>query len=94
MKKTVTFETILGFLCFLALMLAGTVWLLHFIPGDALENILKQIKNVAVIVLIGCALVFGFLWLYNVKMNKTLKIVLMVFFVLFAVLAILGVFGI
>lgn len=91
MKKTVTFETILGFLCFIALMLAGTAWLLHFIPGDGLHNVLNYLKNIAVFLLIGCGLIFGFLWLYNAKMNKTLKIVLMVFFILFAVLAVIGV---
>ncbi len=89
--KEVKISTIIGFLCFIALMLAGTVWLLGFIPGTALEATLRWLKNISVLILIGCALVFGFLWLYESRMNKTLRIVLMVFFVLFAVLAVVGV---
>lgn len=89
--KEVKISTIIGFLCFIALMLAGTVWLLGFIPGTALESTLRWLKNISVLILIGCALVFGFLWLYESRMNKTLRIVLMVFFVLFAVLAVVGV---
>ncbi len=91
MKKSVTFETILGFLCFLALMLAGFAWLFGLINADGVRNVCKYLKNVAMFILIACALIFGFLWLYNTSMNKTLKIVLMVFFILFAVLAVFGV---
>jgi cytochrome bd-type quinol oxidase subunit 2 len=89
--KEVKLTTIIGFLCFIALMLAGTVWLLTFIPGNALENTLKWLKNISVLILIACGLVFGWMWLYDSKMNKTLKIVLMTLFVLFAVLAVIGV---
>jgi hypothetical protein len=91
MKKTVTFETILGFLCFIALMLAGFAWLFGLIDAQGVKNVCLYLKRVAMFILIGCAVLFGFLWLYGTKMNKTLKIVLMVFFVLFAVLAIFGV---
>jgi len=91
MKKSVTFETILGFLCFLALMLAGFAWLFGLIDADGVRKVCTYLKNVAMFILIACALIFGFLWLYNTSMNKTLKIVLMVFFILFAVLAVFGV---
>ena len=91
MKKTVTFESIIGFLCFIALMLAGTAWLFGLIDADGVKNVCSWLKNIAIFILIGCALLFGFLWLYNIKINKTLKIVLMVFFILFAVLAVIGV---
>ena len=91
MKKTVTFETILGFLCFIALMLAGTAWLFGLIDANGVKNVCTWLKNIAVLILIVCALIFGFLWLYGTKMNKTLKIVLMVFFITFAVLAVVGV---
>ena len=91
MKKSVTFETILGFLCFLALMLAGFAWLFGLIDAAGVRNVCTYLKNVAMFILIACALIFGFLWLYNTSMNKTLKIVLMVFFILFAVLAVFGV---
>ncbi len=91
MKKSVTFETILGFLCFLALMLAGFAWLFGLIDADGVRKVCQYLKNVAMFILIACALIFGFLWLYNTSMNKTLKIVLMVFFILFAVLAVFGV---
>ena len=89
--KEVKLSTIIGFLCFIALMLAGTVWLLTFIPGTALESTLRWLKNISVLILIVCALVFGWMWLYESKMNKTLKIVLMTLFILFAVLAVIGV---
>ena len=91
MKKSVTFETILGFLCFIALMLAGTAWLFGLIDASGVKNVCTWLKNIAIFILIACALIFGFLWLYGTKMNKTLKIVLMVFFILFAVLAVVGV---
>ncbi|MBQ9449353.1 MAG: hypothetical protein IJU60_05715 [Acholeplasmatales bacterium] len=89
--KEVKLSSLIGFLCFIALMLAGTAWLLS-LPGwkDA-ESIVLWIKHIAVLILIACGLVFGFIWLHDAKMNKTLKIVLMVFFILFAVLAIIGV---
>lgn len=89
--KEVKITTIIGFLCFIALMLAGAVWLLRLIPADGMANTLNWLKNIATFLLIACALVFGFMWLHDANMNKTLKIVLMVFFILFAVLAIVGV---
>ena len=89
--KEVKISTIIGFLCFIALMLAGSVWLLKFIPGNQLEGTLTWLKNIATFILIACALVFGFLWLRDADMNKTLRIVLMTLFILFAVLAIVGV---
>ena len=92
--KEVKIRTVVGFLCFIAIMLAGAAWLLHFIPGDSFEKILLWLKNIAVFILIGCGLVFGFLWLHDTRMNKTLRIVLMVFFITFAVLAIVGVINV
>lgn len=91
MKKSVTFETVIGFLCFIALMLAGTAWLFGLINADGIKNVCLWLKNIAMFILIACGLVFGFLWLHGAKMNQTLKIVLMVFFILFAVLAVIGV---
>ena len=90
--KEVKISTVIGFLCFIALMLAGGVWLLSLIPGDSgFQSVLAWLKNISVFLLIACALVFGWIWLYESRMNKTLKIVLMVFFILFAVLAVVGV---
>ena len=89
--KEVKLSTVIGFLCFIALMLAGTAWLLSLPGWNQVASIVTWFKNIAVLILIGCGLVFGFLWLHDAKMNKTLKIVLMVFFILFAVLAIIGV---
>ena len=92
--KEVKLSTVIGFLCFIALMLAGAAWLLHFIPGDQFHTYLDWFKNIAVLILIGCGLVFGFIWLHDAKMNKTLKTVLMVFFIVFAVLAVVGVINV
>ena len=92
--KEVKISTVVGFLCFIAIMLAGGAWLLHFIPGDGFHNVLNWLKNIAVFILIACGLAFGFLWLHETRMNKTLKIVLMVFFITFAVLAIVGVINV
>lgn len=77
-----------GLLSFIALMCAGTVWLLSLAKISG--GVIGWIGNLAGIILAVIALVIGFLWLQSTKMNKTLKIVLMVFFIIFAVLAILG----
>jgi hypothetical protein len=77
-----------GLLSFIALMCAGTVWLLGL--AHVTGGVIAWIGNIAGIILSVIALVCGFLWLRDTKMNKTLKIVLMVFFIIFAVLAVLG----
>ena len=89
--KEIKFVTLIGFLCFIALMLSGSAWLLTKINANDLANAIKYLHNISMFILIGCGIVSGFLWLYNAKMNKTLRIVLMVFFITFAVLAIFGV---
>lgn len=82
----------IGFLSFIALMCAGTVWLLSL--AHVSGGVISMIGRIASIVLAVIAIVCGGLWLHDTKMNKTLKIVLTVFFIIFAVLAILGYIGI
>lgn len=77
-----------GLLAFVALFAAGLAWCLHFIQPIA--NPLSYVKMVACIILTVIALVFGWMWLSSVKMNKTFKLVLQILFVVFAVLAIIG----
>lgn len=89
--KEIKLSTLIGFLCFIALMLAGTAWLLSLPGWGQVANIVTWFKNIAVLILIVCGLIWGFIWLNDAKMNKTLKIVLMVFFILFAILAVVGV---
>ena len=86
--KDIKFVTLIGFLCFVALMLSGTSWLLGKINANDLKSAIDYLHHISMFILIGCGVVSGFLWLYNAKMNKTLRIVLMVFFITFAVLAV------
>ena len=77
-----------GLLAFIVVFAAGFAFFFRWFPQ--FSDALNTIKMVASIVLTVIALVFGWLWLKDTKMNKTLKIVLEVLFIVFAVLAILG----
>lgn len=81
-----------GLLAFIALFAAGLAWCLQWIP--AIAGPLGTIKMVASIVLTVIALVIGWIWLADCKMNKTAKLVFQILFVVFAVLAILGFIGV
>ena len=88
MKKNITLEALLGCIAFIALMCGGFYWFFRQI--DVSFGFLNTIKYVCSIILTVIAVICGWMWLSNTKMNKTLKIVLMVFFVIFAVLAVCG----
>ena len=92
MKKYSSLLWIIGLFAFISLMLAGTIWIFNVCGGH--WDFLNRLKMVADLILIVCAVVAGWLWLIDTKMNKTLKIVLQVLFIIFAVLAVYGVFGI
>lgn len=77
-----------GLLAFIALFAAGLAWCLHWIPQIA--GPLNTVKMVASIILTVIALVFGWIWLSETKINKTAKLVLQILFVIFAALAIIG----
>ena len=91
MKKNGLFWLI-GLCAFVSLMLAGIIWFIGVCGGH--WAFLGKVKMISDLILIVCAVVAGYLWLSDTKMNKTLKIVLIVLFVLFAILAICGVIGI
>ena len=91
MKKSGLFWLI-GLCAFVSLMLAGIIWFIGLCGGH--WSALGKIKMVSDLILIVCAVVAGYLWLSDTKMNKTLKIVLIVLFILFAILAVCGVIGI
>ena len=80
-----------GLLAFIVVFAAGFAFFFRWFPQ--FSGALNTIKMVASIVLTVIALVFGWLWLQDTKMNKTAKIVLQVLFIVFAVLAILGYIG-
>ena len=92
MKKYNTLLWVIGLFAFISLMVSGTIWIFNVCGGT--WSFLGKIKMVSDLILIVCAVVAGWLWLSDTKMNKTLKIVLQVLFVIFAVLAVCGVFGI
>ena len=81
-----------GLLAFIALFAAGLAFCFRWIPS--LAGMLGTIKMVASIILTVIALVFGWLWINDAKINKTAKLVLEILFIIFAVLAILGFIGI
>lgn len=85
----VTLFWIVGFVAFISLMLGGTIFFLNL--AHISGGILSTLQNVCHIFLIVCAGIAGFIWLSNVKWNKTVKVVFMVLFIIFAVLAIVGV---
>ena len=85
----VTILWIVGLVAFVSLMLGGTIFLLGLVGIDG--GILNKLANVCHIFLFICAGIAGFIWLNNVKWNKTVKIVFMVLFIIFFVLAIAGV---
>ncbi|MBR6072509.1 MAG: hypothetical protein IKP77_06755 [Acholeplasmatales bacterium] len=88
MKRNVTIEAIVGCCAFIALMCGGFYWFFSLI--DVHFNFLNTIKWICSIILVVIAVVCGWMWLRNAKMNNTLKIVLEVLFVIFAILAIWG----
>ena len=92
MKKYGTLLWIIGLFAFISLMVSGTIWIFNVCRIS--WDFLGKLKMVANLILIVCAVVAGWLWLSDTKMNKTLKIVLEVLFIIFAVLAVCGVFGI
>ena len=85
----ITLFWIVGLVAFVSLMLGGTTFLLKLcgITGVLLDTL----NNICHIFLFVCAGVAGFVWLDNVKWNKTVKVVFMVLFIIFFVLAIVGV---
>ncbi len=91
MKKSNGLFWIIGLCAFVSLMLAGIIWFSGVCGGNF--PALSKIKMVSDLVLIVCAIVAGYLWLSDTKMNKTLKIVLTVLFIIFAILAVCGVIG-
>ena len=93
MKNNKGLFWLIGLCAFVSLMLAGIIWFIGVCGGGSWPP-LNKIKMISDLVLIVCAVVAGWLWLSDTKMNKTLKIVLIVLFVIFAILAVCGVIGI
>ena len=85
----ITLFWIVGLVAFVSLMLGGTIFLLGL--ADIKGGVLDTLNGICHIFLFICAGVAGFVWLDNVKWNKTLKVVFMVLFIIFFVLAIVGV---
>lgn len=85
----ITIFWVVGLVAFISLMLGGTIFLLGLTGIDG--GILNTLNHICHIFLFICAGVAGFIWLNNVKWNKTVKIVFMVLFIIFFVLAIVGV---
>ena len=80
---------IVGLVAFISLMLGGTIFFLSL--ADIGSNVLNTLQNICHILLFVCAGIAGFVWLLNVKWNKTVKVVFIVLFIVFFVLAIVGV---
>jgi len=85
----ITLFWIVGLIAFISLMLGGTIFLLGL--AGISGGVLNTLSHICHIFLFICAGVAGFVWLDNVKWNKTVKIVFMVLFIIFFVLAIVGV---
>ena len=85
----ITILWIVGLVAFVSLMLGGTIFLLGLVGIDS--RVLNTLNHICHIFLFICAGIAGFIWLDNVKWNKTVKIVFMVLFIIFFVLAIVGV---
>lgn len=92
MKKYSSLLWFIGLMAFVALITSGTLWLLS--KMQVTGGPLNIIKHVADICLIVSAVIAGWLWLYDAKWNKTVRIVFMVLFIIFAVLAVCGVLSI
>lgn len=84
----VTLFWIVGLVAFISLMLGGTIFLLGLAKIEG--GVLPTLNGICHIFLFICAGVAGFVWLLNVKWNKTVKVVFMVLFIIFFVLAIVG----
>ena len=84
----VTLFWIVGLVAFVSLMLGGTIFLLGLAKIEG--GVLNTLSSICHIFLFVCAGVAGFVWLLNVKWNKTVKVVFMVLFIIFFVLAIVG----
>ena len=84
----VTLFWIVGLVAFISLMLGGTIFLLGLAKIEG--GVLPTLSSICHIFLFICAGVAGFVWLLNVKWNKTVKVVFMVLFIIFFVLAIVG----
>ena len=84
----VTLFWVVGLVAFISLMLGGTIFLLKLADIDS--GVLDTLSGICHIFLFICAGVAGFVWLLNVKWNKTVKVVFMVLFIIFFVLAIVG----
>jgi len=85
----ITLFWVVGLVAFVSLMLGGTIFLLNLCGVDG--GVLNKLNHICHIFLFICAGIAGFIWLDNVKWNKTVKIVFMVLFIIFFVLAIVGV---
>ena len=85
----ITLFWVVGLVAFVSLMLGGTIFLLNLCGVTG--GVLNTLNHICHIFLFVCAGVAGFIWLDNVKWNKTVKIVFMVLFIIFFVLAIVGV---
>ena len=85
----VTLFWVVGLVAFVSLMLGGTIFLLNL--AKISDGVLNTLSSICHIFLFICAGVAGFVWLLNVKWNKTVKVVFMVLFIIFFVLAIVGV---
>lgn len=85
----VTLFWVVGLVAFISLMLGGTIFLLNL--AKISDGVLNTLSSICHIFLFICAGVAGFVWLLNVKWNKTVKVVFMVLFIIFFVLAIVGV---
>lgn len=84
----VTLFWVVGLVAFISLMLGGTIFLLNL--AKISDGVLNTLSSICHIFLFICAGVAGFVWLLNVKWNKTVKVVFMVLFIIFFVLAIVG----
>ena len=84
----VTLFWVVGLVAFVSLMLGGTIFLLNL--AKISDGVLNTLSSICHIFLFICAGVAGFVWLLNVKWNKTVKVVFMVLFIIFFVLAIVG----
>ncbi len=88
-STTISLFWIVGLVAFISLMLGGTIFFLQL--ANISGGILNTLQSICHIFLIVCAAIAGFIWLTNVRWNKTVKVVFMVLFIIFAVLALVGV---
>ena len=88
-STNITVFWIIGLVAFISLMLGGTLFFLGLAKIDG--GVLNTLQQICHLFLFICAGIAGFVWLNNVKWNKTVKIVFMVLFIIFFVLAIVGV---